>query len=266
MNAAAGAAVVLLLMGIPASAHRLDEYLQAALISVDSGRVEAQIRLIPGVAVFPAVMAGIDTDGDGAISEGEQSAYAERVVRDLSLTIDGIRLRPRLVSMMFPGIEDMRTGLGEIQLTVTADLPRNGGPRRLVFENRHQSRIGAYLVNCLAPSDSNIAITAQKRNYSQSFYELDYVQAGAAVWRPGAEAWFVFAAVLLFSRLILLWRKRVQSAPPHGRNARSACATATPKESALFVAVELQRCIRTPLCRMRFQRGTIRKPNRSGAN
>ena len=48
--AAAGA--ILLLAGTPASAHRLDEYLQATTISVEKDRVQAQIRLTPGVAVF----------------------------------------------------------------------------------------------------------------------------------------------------------------------------------------------------------------------
>ena len=244
-------AVLLLLMGSFASAHRLDEYLQATLISVDRGRVEAQIRLVPGVAVFPVVLAGIDTDGDGAISAAEQSAYAERVMRDLSFAIDGARLRPRLESVTFPAIADMKAGLGEIHVTVSADLPRTGGTRRLVFENRHQGGIGAYLVNCLAPADPNVTVTAQKRNYSQSFYELDYVQAGAAVWSPGAGAWLTLAAFLLCGRLVLLWRKG---------ESRSA------HELALRMVVNLQRRARELLCRTRLLRGTTRTPNQSGAN
>ena len=44
------------------------------------------MRLIPGVAVFSFVLASIDTNGDGVISEAEQRAYAERVLRDVSLT------------------------------------------------------------------------------------------------------------------------------------------------------------------------------------
>src|SRR5690349_11776531 len=111
------AAVALFLSaGGLASAHRLDEYLQATLISVEKDRILAQIRLIPGVAVFPIVLASIDTDADGVISETEQRAYAERVLRDLSLTIDGERLRPRLGSIQFPPIQEMQEGRGEIQI------------------------------------------------------------------------------------------------------------------------------------------------------
>src|SRR5215469_7956001 len=90
-----------LLAGTSAFAHRLDEYLQATLISVERDRVQAQVRLVPGVAVLPVVLAEIDRDGDGAISESEQRAYADRVLSDLSLTMNGSRLRPSLVAARF---------------------------------------------------------------------------------------------------------------------------------------------------------------------
>jgi len=122
--AAAGA--ILLFVGTPAFAHRLDEYLQATTISVEKDRVQAQIRMTPGVAVFPVVLAHIDTDADGVISEAEQRAYAEGVLGDLSLTIDGDRLQLRLVSSKFANIEEMKEGRGEIQLEFDADVPGGG--------------------------------------------------------------------------------------------------------------------------------------------
>src|SRR4051794_24005412 len=110
----AAAVAALLWIGSPASAHRLDEYLQATLISVEKDRVQLHIRLTPGVAVFPVVLAAIDTDRDGVISEAEQRAYAAQVLRDLSLTADGDRLTLRLASLTFPTTEEMKEGLGEI--------------------------------------------------------------------------------------------------------------------------------------------------------
>jgi hypothetical protein len=156
--------------------HRLDEYLQATIISVESDRVHASMRLIPGVAVFPAVFASIDTNGDGYISEVEQRSYAEQVLRNLSLTIDGKRLEPTLVSVRFPEVEQLKEGLGEIQIEFTAKLPLGGAARKIVLENHHQNAISAYLVNCLVPQDRNIRILSQTRNESQSFYQLDYEQ------------------------------------------------------------------------------------------
>jgi len=146
-------AVLLLLAPVPGFPHRLDEYLQATMLSIGKDRLEGQITLTSGVAVFPLLASDIDTDRDGTLSESEQRAYAERVLRDLWFTIDGRPLAPRLISMRFPAIAEMRDGVGGIQIEFQADLPAGGPKRRLVFENRHQSRIGAYLVNCLVPSD-----------------------------------------------------------------------------------------------------------------
>ena len=175
------------------------------------------MTLTPGVAVYPIVLANIDTDADGVISKTEQRAYAERVLRDLSLTIDGHRLRPQLVSTQFPAIEEMKEGLGEIRIEFSADLPPGGANRRLIFENHHQSRIAAYQVNCLVPRDPDIRIVAQNRNYSQSFYELDYVQAGVpansmslASW-SGDRLWLGTVALLLFARFALLWRQHARN-------------------------------------------------------
>ena len=79
----AAASAMILLAATPACAHRLDEYLQATTIALEKDRIQAQIRLTPGVAVFPIVFADIDRDADGVVSAAEQRAYAERVLRDL---------------------------------------------------------------------------------------------------------------------------------------------------------------------------------------
>lgn len=171
-------AVLLFCLGGVAFAHRLDEYLQATIISVDKDHVQASMRMIPGVSVASFVIASIDTDGDGVISPAEQRAYAERVLGDLSLTADGKSVKPRLVSADFPQIELMREGLGEIHIEFTADLPHGGPNRRLILESHNPNRKAVYLVNCLVPRDPDIRIVAQNRNEQQSFYELDYVQSG----------------------------------------------------------------------------------------
>jgi len=172
------ATLATLLLGLATSVHghRLDEYLQATIISVERDRVHASMRLIPGVAVFQAVFASIDTNGDGFISKVEQRSYAERVLRELSLMIDGKRLEATLVSVRFPEVEQLKKGLGEIQIEFTARLPLGGPARKIALENHHQNAISAYLVNCLVPQDPNIRILAQNRNESQSVYLLDYEQ------------------------------------------------------------------------------------------
>jgi hypothetical protein len=162
--------------------------------------------------VFPVVLASIDTNADGLISDAEQHVYAERVLRDLSLTIDGDRLRLRLVSAKFATTEEMKEGLGEIQLEFRADLPTGGPKRRLVFKNHHLSGIAAYLVNSLVPRDLDIRLTAQNRNEDQSVYQLDYTQAGVPSsplsfgWWSGDRLWMSAAGLLFLARLAWHWR------------------------------------------------------------
>lgn len=181
------AAAIVLSLTVSASAHRLDEYLQATILSVEKDHLQASMRLIPGVAVSSAVIASIDSNGDGIISELEQPDYAMRVLDDLLITVDGNRVKPTLVSVEFPRVEQMKEGLGEIHIEFRVDLPSGGPNRRLTLENHHQNRNAAYLVNCLVPRDHDIHIVGQTRNEQQSFYQLDYLQNGAPVSSPSLD-------------------------------------------------------------------------------
>ncbi len=176
----ATAVAISLWLRAPASAHRLDEYLQATILSVEKDRVQASMRLVPGVAVSSAIVASIDTNADGVLSATEQRAYTERVLRDVALSADGQTLKPELLSFEFPPIAAMNEGLGEIQIEFAAKLMPGAVNRKIVFQNHHLPAISAYLVNCLAPQDHDIQVVAQHRNLNQSFYELDYAQSGAA--------------------------------------------------------------------------------------
>ncbi|HZU34209.1 MAG TPA: HupE/UreJ family protein [Candidatus Angelobacter sp.] len=190
MNRRFIAAAVLLLLVASAFAHRLDEYLQATIISLDNNHVQASMRLVPGVAVASTVLADIDANGDGVLSQPEQQTYAERVLHDLTITVDGQPANPMLVSQKFPPVEEIRAGLGEIQIEFTFNLPPGGPDRKIIFENHHLNKISAYLVNCLAPRDPGIRIITQSRNETQSFYQLDYTQSGAASGSASAKGWF----------------------------------------------------------------------------
>jgi hypothetical protein len=201
----------LLLFAGNAAAHRLDEYLQATTISVEQDRITMSMRLNPGVAVAPFVLATIDRDADGIISNNEESAYAEQVLRDLSLTLDGNVLPLHLTSGKFPQVQDLREGLGEIQFEFSANIPYpHSGNRTLQFENSHQPRIGAYLVNALVPSDPQIRIASQTRNFQQSSYRLDYSQTGSFTnslpFIPWSQprTWLIALALLMTTRFAFL--------------------------------------------------------------
>ncbi len=200
---------------LPSFANRLDEYLQATTISLEKDRIAVTMRLSPGVAVAPVVVAAVDGNGDDAFSDAEENAYVEQILEDVLLTLDGDSLSLYLKSKTFPSIRDMRKGLGEIQLEFFAAAPRQSvSQRELVFENHHRSQIGAYLVNALVPPDPDILITAQRRNFEQSSYRLDYSQTRTSMASPSLASlfdqrtWLVALALLMTTRVAFLWRRR----------------------------------------------------------
>ena len=154
-----------------AGAHRLDEYLQATLISVERDHVEVEIRLTPGVAVLPVVMAVIDQDHDGRISADEERAYAVRVLKDVVLELDGRAIPMTVAGRSFPSVEDMKQGLGTIQMRLQGE--RRGG-HEIRFVNRHLSGISVYLVNCVLPSTGGLKIERQIRDDRQTEIRFEY--------------------------------------------------------------------------------------------
>ena len=206
----------LLALGTPASAHRLDEYLQETILSVERDRVRAEITLTPGVAVFRSVFAQIDLNRDGVLSAAEQHLYAERVRDDLSITMKGEkgeRLPLREVSWKFAPTAELKAGRGNIRLVFTAEVPRGDASHTLVFENHHQRRVAAYLVNCLVSRDPDIGIIAQRRNADQSRYELDYVQtpgrsgSSASVGKSSVREWKGLILLLLVAPFAWGWHR-----------------------------------------------------------
>lgn len=191
LKTAAAITVCLLLFAKTASAHRIDEYLQATVLSLESNRLHASMRMIPGILVSSSVIAEIDANTDGVFSEEEERAYAQRVLADLSITLDGQGLQPKLVSWNIPQPAQLRDGLGEIHIEYSADLPYGAPNRSLILANHHLGRTSVYLVNVEVPDDPGIHILAQKRNQQQTVYELDYQQTGSTVAR---SSWADFPA------------------------------------------------------------------------
>ena len=173
-------AAALLLFQNCASAHRIDEYLQATVLSLGPHQVKASMRLVPGISIAPSVIAAIDRNRDGRFSADEERSYAEQVLGDLSITLDDQPVHPHLLSWSFPQPAQLRDGLGEMHIVYAVELPPRSAQQRLVLANHHLLRTSVYLVNALVPQGPGLSILAQKRNQQQSVYELDYQQTSAA--------------------------------------------------------------------------------------
>jgi len=180
------------------SAHRTEDYLQAARIGLEPDSVLITLDLTPGTAVAESLIGALDHDGDGSLSIEEQRAYTEQVVRGLEVKVDERPLRPRVLSWSFPEPSAFRRGEGTIRLRLQATLPgMSAGSHQLLFRNAHLADHSAYLANALVPESARVAVTAQRRDRDQSELTIEYtVQPD---W-PGALAWVLSSLAMMSSR------------------------------------------------------------------
>lgn len=190
--------------GAELSAHRTDEYLQAARIAIDPGRVQIELDLTPGIALSETILADIDRNRDGSLSAEEQRVYGGRVMSALTLEVDGAPVRPLLAAASFPDAGAMRRGEGTIRLQSAATFSRvSGGAHQLFFRNRHHPDRSVYLANALVPESPRVSVTAQRRDVGQTELTIDYIVRGAPA-RP-APAWLLggLAAAAALSALLI---------------------------------------------------------------
>jgi hypothetical protein len=194
-----------------ATAHRLDEYLQATLIGVTRDGIDLEIQLTPGVAMLPVLMAVIDQDRDGRISSGEERTYVDRVAREVELRVDGVPAPLSLIESNFPTLEAMREGLGTIGIRLRT--ARSG--HELRFQNRHLPQVSAYLVNCLAAPSDGLVVRRQERDAAQRSIAFEYTFGARAVAGPRAAGiglgpfWPAAIGMLLLARMaVLIYRAK----------------------------------------------------------
>ena len=187
-----------------ASAHRLDEYLQASRLSVGTDRVDLETDLTPGAAIADEMLAWIDRNGDGRISDDEADAYAKEMLRAVPLKVDGLPTPVGLVRSSFPEWSDVRLGVGVIRLRATASIPAAGagaGQHVISFLNTHKPESSVYLVNALISDDPRIQLGRPLRDYLQHGMTLDY--AVAAEVSSVARTWGLLAGLVIAGFLFL---------------------------------------------------------------
>jgi len=201
------AAVVAVLAGSSLSAHRRDEYLQAARLTIDPDRIEIALDLTPGIAVAGDVLARIDANADESISPGEAHEYLASVVGAIDLEVDGTRLMVKVSDSELPDVGAVRNGEGTLRIRAVAVMPRLGeGVHRLRFRNSHRPDIGAYLVNPLIPASDRVTLGTLRRDVHQRELTIEYsLRADAKTRaRDGLLAGFLVALIGASS---LVWRR-----------------------------------------------------------
>jgi hypothetical protein len=197
------AVVALLTCPVSATPHTLDEYLQATRLDITRRRVVVELALTPGVFVASQVLALIDSDGDLLATPDEVAQYANRVVRDLSLRVDGRPYQLILGHAELPSWGELRTGAGVIRLNASADLALTPGRHRVYYQNSHDGgQNNVYLVNVLVSSRPDVSLQPPRRDRLQQSIELD-VDASASLEGAG---WWLLPIAGLAIVLVRRWR------------------------------------------------------------
>jgi hypothetical protein len=158
-----------------ASAHRRDEFLQAARLAVEPGRVELQLDLTPGIEVADTVIADIDVDRDGVLSPDEKRHYIDSVLSAVALDIDGTALHVVPIAATFADVDAFRRGEGTIQVRAGTSLPPlSNGAHQLSYRNANRPDISVFLANALVPDSDRVAVHAQQRDTNQRALTIDY--------------------------------------------------------------------------------------------
>lgn len=156
-------------------AHVLDEYLQAALVSIEPGQIRLAINLTPGALIADQVLILVDPDRDGVISTSEAVNYVQMFKRDLIVRLDERTVELKPIASSFPATAELRDGVGIIKIEFSlSPVSLTPGPHKLAFENRHLPLIGVYLFNAAKPKSDAVKITRQTRNKNQSTGEIEF--------------------------------------------------------------------------------------------
>jgi hypothetical protein len=170
--------------------------------------VELQLDLTPGIALADRIVAEIDRDRDGSISDAEIRGYAAVVLNGITLAVDGSQLQPRLVETRLPAVGAIPQGTGTIQLRWVAQLPPLGaGAHRLFYRNTHHRDIGVYLANVLVPANDRVAVTGQDRDVDQREFTVAYQLRDAQTGGSRGLALAGIAGVL--AGVVVVWRRRL---------------------------------------------------------
>ena len=142
-----------------------------------------ELDLTPGISVADAIIAVMDRDHDGVLSEAEKRGYVAQILGAIDLQIDGRARHLDLLASTFSEIDALRSGDGAVRVRAAVAVPQMAdGDHQVTFRNTYRRDVSAYLANALAPQDGTDPVVLLRR----SNLALQQARAG------GIGNWAVF--------------------------------------------------------------------------
>jgi hypothetical protein len=194
--------ILLALLLVPALsyAHPRDELEQATYLEILPKHVTIEVNLAPGDIIASDFASLLDTDHDGKMTESEQSAFANQLLSNLLLSIDGTALPLQIKTSQFPPIESLKNGEERIRLTFDSPISSlSAGKHTLRYENRYTlPKIkSGYLATTLA-GEQGIEVGTQTRDATQKVIDVEFLA-------PATSNFASLGIVAIFFALIGTW-------------------------------------------------------------
>ena len=164
-----------------AGAHPVDEVVQGAYLTLVPGEVRLELDITPGADVARAILDILDRNGDRSVSEAETRAYAQIVLEQSTLTLDGRHATWTLVNVSTPPYRNLEMGSSMIRIYAVAERADRPGGRALTYENRYQPAKSQWIANVFLQPGAGwrYQITAQQRSDDGRQLAVSYV----ATWQ-----------------------------------------------------------------------------------
>ena len=156
---------------------------RTAYLILAPGELRLELAVTPGHGTGAELVASIDADEDGALTDPETRAWAERELARSELTLDGVRAAPALEGVDVPPMAALAADAGSVVIHASAPRPGGAGPRVLRYRGGNdEPAAGRWTVNVfVAPgAEDSHAVTGQARGDGGRTLTVRYV-----VDRPG---------------------------------------------------------------------------------
>jgi ABC-type nickel/cobalt efflux system permease component RcnA len=173
-------------------AHPLDQYILASYLTVAPEQIVVELDMTPGVLVAPQLLPVIDTNNDQQISEAESRAYADLVLKEVELKVDGQPQQLTFSKIEMPDLLNFQAGYGTMRLYAKVNLTQGlTGTHQLYYKNNYQPANPAYQVNTFVDESIPVTIGPQNRDAIQQSMTMDYTITGpeaASTSKPAANS------------------------------------------------------------------------------
>ena len=170
----------------------LDVYLMGSYVTVTPTQVEVEVDATPGVLLAPDVLAQIDTNGDGTLSDAESRAYVQTIVDALRLSVDGTPLTLSIAKIEMPSYLNIQAGYGLIRIYTSADLPASataaGATASLSYVNGYTPTGAMYQVNTFTSGSTPIGLGTQNRSADQASLDVQFAINGTVASSESTNA------------------------------------------------------------------------------